>query len=102
MYSWVASGSIWYRHFLTYLGVPLDKVEWWIGDVDTPTATTHQASLPAGVHAVPQGRFLSDMLLQGEIDVLFCPPLPPPYNPVDRPIVRLLADAEASQQAYWR
>ena len=36
MYDWVASGSIWYRHFLRFIGVPPDELQWWIGDVDEP------------------------------------------------------------------
>src|SRR5947208_4207964 len=31
MYDWFASGSIWYRHFLKFVGVPLDSLEYWIG-----------------------------------------------------------------------
>src|SRR5258708_9970382 len=27
MYDWFASGSIWYRHFLNFIGVPLDLLE---------------------------------------------------------------------------
>src|SRR6516164_3425238 len=41
MYDWVASGSIWYRHFLSFIGVPPESLEWWIGDIDAPRATTH-------------------------------------------------------------
>jgi 4,5-dihydroxyphthalate decarboxylase len=29
MYSWGASGSIWYRHFLRWCGVDLNAIEWW-------------------------------------------------------------------------
>ena len=48
MYDWVASGSIWYRHFLRCIGVPLESLDWWIGDIDTPRAATHLYTLPAG------------------------------------------------------
>ncbi len=34
LYSWVASGSVWYRHFQQYIGIPLDAVEWWVGDIE--------------------------------------------------------------------
>jgi 4,5-dihydroxyphthalate decarboxylase len=36
MYDWVASGSIWYRHFLLFIGVAPESLEWWIGDIDSP------------------------------------------------------------------
>jgi 4,5-dihydroxyphthalate decarboxylase len=102
MYSWVASGSVWYRHFLRHIKVPLDSLEWWIGDVDAPTATTHDAALPASVRQVPEGRFLSDMLIKGEIDVLYCPPRPKRYDPVNGPIVRLFPDMRAVERNYFR
>ena len=28
MYDWVASGSIWYRHFLRFIGVPPEDLQW--------------------------------------------------------------------------
>ena len=36
MYDWVASGSVWYRHFLRYIGVKPEDLQWWIGAVDEP------------------------------------------------------------------
>jgi 4,5-dihydroxyphthalate decarboxylase len=59
-HDWVASGSIWYRHFLRFVEVPPESLEWWIGDIDTPRATTHLYSLPAGVRRPPEGRSLSE------------------------------------------
>ncbi len=71
-------------------------------NVDTPTATTHKAALPDGVHPVPAGRFLSDMLIKGEIDVLYSPPRPQRYHPVDGPIVRLFSDPRAVERDYYQ
>ena len=73
MYDWVASGSIWYRHFLRFVEVPSESLEWWIGDIDTPRATTHLSTLPAGVHQPPEGRCLSEMLIAGELDAIYSP-----------------------------
>src|SRR5262249_41872207 len=53
MYSYTASGSIWYRHFLRYAGLAPATVEWWIGDIDTPWSAPMDQSLPAGVKAPP-------------------------------------------------
>jgi 4,5-dihydroxyphthalate decarboxylase len=102
MYSWVASGSIWYRHFLSWCGVDLDRIEWWIGEVDVPNITSHSGDLPAGVRAAPPGRGLSEMLLAGEIDALYSPPKPDRYHPTEGPIVRLIPDIRATEQRYWR
>src|SRR5262250_3790312 len=52
MYDWLASGSIWYRHFLNFVGVRWDRVEWWIGDVEGGWRARHPGELPGGVHAV--------------------------------------------------
>jgi 4,5-dihydroxyphthalate decarboxylase len=102
MYSWVASGSIWYRHFLLWCGLDLNSIEWWIGEVDVPQITSHDGALPAHVHAAPAGRSLSDMLMAGEIDALYSPPRPDRYHPVEGPIVRLIPDIRATEQRYYR
>src|SRR6202789_1539457 len=51
MYDWVASGSIWYRHFLRFINVPPDQLRWWIGEVDGARITNHAYTLPEGVQA---------------------------------------------------
>lgn len=102
MYDWVASGAIWYRHFLRFVGVQPDQVEWWIGSVDEPGITSHVYSLPDGVHAAPAGKPLSEMLLDGELDALYSPPRPRRYHPVDGPIVRLFSDVRGIEGAYFR
>ena len=102
MYDWVASGSIWYRHFLHFIGVPPDKLEWWIGDVDKGWTASHHAALPAGVHPVPEGRFLSEMLLAGDLEAVYSPPRPSRYHPKDGPIVRLFPDCRAVERDYFK
>ena len=102
MYDWVASGSIWYRHFLDFVGVPTTSVEWWIGDVDKGWSAQHQAVLPAGVHPVPPGRFLSEMLLAGDLEAIYSPPRPARYHPKDGPIVRLFPDCRAVERDYFK
>jgi 4,5-dihydroxyphthalate decarboxylase len=102
MYDWVASGSIWYRHFLNFIEVPPASLEWWIGDIDAPRAPTHVYDLPPGVHRAPPGRSLSDMLIAGDLDALLSPPRPRAYHPADGPIVRLFADIRAVERGYFR
>jgi 4,5-dihydroxyphthalate decarboxylase len=102
MYDWVASGSIWYRHFLRFIGVPPDSLEWWIGDIDTPRAPTHLYTLPEGVQRPPPGRSLSEMLIVGELDAIYSPPRPQRYHPVDGPIIRLFSDVRAVERDYFR
>ena len=102
MYDWVASGSIWYRHFLCFIEVPLESIEWWIGDIDTLRAPTHLYTLPITVHRPPQGRSLSDMLIAGELDAIYSPPRPQRYDPVNGPIVRLFSDVRSVERDYFR
>jgi 4,5-dihydroxyphthalate decarboxylase len=101
MYDWVASGSIWYRHFLNFAGVPPARVEWWIGDVDNGWTASHHARLPPGVHPVAEGRFLSEMLLAGDLEAIYSPPRPARYHPKDGPIVRLFPDCRAVERDYF-
>jgi 4,5-dihydroxyphthalate decarboxylase len=101
MFNWVASGSIWYRHFLRSVGVDLETIEWWIGDVDTPSVSEHVVTLPTGVHAPASGRVLSDMLLAGEIDAIMNPQKPRLYHPANGPIVRLFRDIRSVDRSYF-
>jgi 4,5-dihydroxyphthalate decarboxylase len=102
MYDWVASGSIWYRHFLRFIGVPPEQLQWWIGDVDEPKITNHVYTLPHGVQAAPEGRALSEMLIDGELDAIYSPPRPRRYHPQQGPIVRLFPDIRAIERDYFR
>ena len=102
MYDWVASGSIWYRHFLHFVGVEPDQVEWWIGEVDVPRITDHSYALPPGVHAVPPDQSMSEMLVAGELDAIYSPPRPHRYHPEHGPIVRLFRDVRAIEATYFR
>jgi 4,5-dihydroxyphthalate decarboxylase len=102
MYDWVASGSIWYRHFLNFVGVPTARVEWWIGDVEGGWRARHPGELPDGVQAVPEGRYLLEMLLAGDLEAIYSPPRPSRYHPKDGPIVRLFPDCRAVERDYFK
>ena len=102
MYDWVASGSIWYRHFLRFIDVPPESLEWWIGDIDAPRAPTHLYTLPEGVRQPPIGRSLAEMLIAGQLDAIYSPPRPQRYDPVNGPIVRLFPDIRAIERDYFR
>ena len=102
MYDWVASGSIWYRHFLRFVGVPPERLEWWIGDIDEARAPTHVYTLPPGVNAAPAGRSLSQMLIEGDLEAIYSPPRPRLYDPANGPIVRLFPDIRSVERDYFR
>ncbi len=103
MYSYTASGSIWYRHFLRFVGLDPAATQWCIGDVDAAwsSASMNQA-LPPGVSVTAPGRSLSDMLIAGELEAIYSPPRPQAYHPTSGPIVRLFPDFRSIEQAYFR
>ena len=101
MYSYTASGSIWYRHFLRFIGLEPSAIQWWIGDIDTPWSAPMDQTLPPGVNAPAKGRSLSDMLIAGELDAIYSPPRPEAYHPRTGPIVRLFPDFRLVEQEYF-
>ena len=103
MYSYTASGSIWYRHFLRFVGIDPASIEWWIGDVDTAwSSASLNQTLPAGVKSPPVGRSLSDMLVAGELEAIYSPPRPAAYHPRDGALARLFPDFRQVEQDYFR
>jgi 4,5-dihydroxyphthalate decarboxylase len=102
MYDWVASGSIWYRHFLRFIDVSPEDLRWCIGPVDEPNITSHVYTLPDGVASAPAGRALSEMLISGELDAIYSPPRPRRYHPTEGPIIRLFPDIRAIERDYFR
>ena len=102
MYSYTASGSIWYRHFLRFIGADPASIQWWIGDVDAAWSSgSMNQALPPGVHAPAPGRSLSDMLIAGELDALYSPPRPQAYHPKTGPITRLFPDFRHIEYQYF-
>ena len=102
MYSWTASGSIWYRHFLAWAGVDLGAVQWSVGDIDKPWGLQSDPTLPPHVKAPPPGKSLGQMLIEGELDALYSPPTPKDYHPANGPIVRLYPDSRAVECDYFK
>jgi 4,5-dihydroxyphthalate decarboxylase len=102
MYSYTASGSVWYRHFLRYLGVDPAAIRWCIGNIDGAWAAPADLALPPGVTTAPPGRSLSDMLIAGELEAIYSPPRPQAYHPVDGRLARLFPDFRPVEQEYFR
>lgn len=100
MYSWAASGSIWYRQAQADMGVPVDAVQWVIGDIES-TSLAPVGDLPPGVQAAPPGRAVADMLADGEIDAMWSPPRPRRFHPQNGPTVRLFPDYPTVERAWF-
>lgn len=102
MYSYTASGSIWYRHFLRFVGLDPAEIQWWIGDIDMPWSAPMDQTLPPGVNAPPKGRSLADMLIAGELEAIYSPPRPQAYHAETGPIARLFPHFRDVEQEYFR
>jgi 4,5-dihydroxyphthalate decarboxylase len=102
IYNWAASGAVWYRHLLRYLGNDTKKIEWVVGGVDGPaTVRLPDPSLP-NVRPAPAQTALSALLAAKEIDAVFAPLPPQALHPVDGPIVRAFAGFQAMEQKYFK
>ena len=102
MYSWSASGSIWYRHFLAWAGLDPMALQWCIGEIDAGYAPRPEPSLPACAVRPPPGRSLAEMLVAGELDAIYSPSRPVQYHPINGPITRLLADYRPVELQYYK
>ena len=102
MYSWTASGSIWYRHFLEWAGLDPLALRWCIGEIDGAYAPRLDANLPTGVTRPPPGRSLSEMLVDGELDAIYSPSRPVRYDAAAGPIVRLLPEYRSVELRYFQ
>lgn len=101
LYSWAASGAVWYRHFLRYLKQEPAKMQWIVGGTDVPAKVQSVVPFPPHVEAAPEGKSLSDLLLAGGIDAVFTPIPPKKYHPVDGPIARLIPDFPNVEKRYF-
>jgi len=102
VYSWAASGSVWYRHLLRHLGQDPAKMTWIVGGADAPGRVGFLAPFPPHVQDAPEDRSLADLLLTGEIDAVFAPIPPKKYHPVEGPIARLVPDFRALETRYFQ
>ena len=101
IYNWAASGAVWYRHLLRYLGNDTKKIEWVVGGVDGPaTVRLPEPPLP-NVRPAPAGSTLSALLQAKEIHALFAPLPPRALHPTDGPILRAFPAFQAMERKYF-
>jgi 4,5-dihydroxyphthalate decarboxylase len=101
VYSWAASGSVWYRHLLRHLGVDPAKMTWRVGGADAPGRVGFLAPFPSHVQDAPAEKSLVDLLLARELDAVFAPLPPKRYNAADGPVARLVPDFRAVEKRYF-
>ena len=100
---------VWMRGLLAdEYGVKPSDLRWRLGGVDQPLHEMHDP-FPFGRHgasdveleAIPAGKSLSGMLVDGEIDAIFSA-RPPSCFGRDPKVARLFPDYRATEQAYFR
>jgi 4,5-dihydroxyphthalate decarboxylase len=101
IYNWAASGAVWYRHFIRWLGHDVTTITWVVGGPDAPAAIRVPEPRPAHVTVAPQGQSLVDLLAGGQIDAFFAPLPPQKHHPIDGPIVRVFPDFRTIEQRYF-
>lgn len=101
IYNWAASGAVWYRHLVRYLGHDTTKITWIVGGADAPA--TVRLPDPPLVYVTPaaEGSSLSDLLLADKIDAFFAPLPPRRMHPIDGPIVRVFPSFRSMEQKYF-
>jgi 4,5-dihydroxyphthalate decarboxylase len=96
---------VWVRGILAeHYGVPLDSARYRTGGLDTPGRVEKlQVEVPSGVDVqpIPAHRTLSDMLVTGEIDAVYCPRTPRPFAEGRPEIRRLFADPRTEEERYF-
>jgi 4,5-dihydroxyphthalate decarboxylase len=102
IYNWAASGAVWYRHLLRFLGCDPASVQWVVGGTDRPATVTARAPLPPHVRDAPPDRSLTDLLQQGGIDALFTPLPPAAYHRDTGPLARVIPEYPSLEKRYFR
>jgi 4,5-dihydroxyphthalate decarboxylase len=96
---------VWIRGILAeHYGVPVPSVRYRTGGLDQPGRVEKLAvSLPPEVDVQPiePARTLSDMLVKGEIDAVYCPRTPRPFAEGRPEVRRLFADPRAEEERYF-
>ena len=97
---------VWIRGLLAeHYGVPLESGHFRTGGLDQPGRVEKlQVTVPPGVdiQPIPAHRTLSDMLVSGEIDAVYCPRTPRPFAERRPEVRRLFADPRAEEERYFR
>jgi 4,5-dihydroxyphthalate decarboxylase len=105
---WLATSAVWARAILAERGVAMSDIEWVIGKLSPRYTfggafpTQALSGLPAFVSKVlPEGSWLAQNLIDGELDALIQPFPPPEFYDEDSQIVRLYDDPSEAERAYF-
>jgi 4,5-dihydroxyphthalate decarboxylase len=96
---------VWVRGILAeHYNVRLESARYRTGGLDSPGRVEKlQVNVPPGVDVqpIPAHRTLSEMLVSGEIDAVYCPRTPRPFAERRPEVRRLFADPRAEEERYF-
>lgn len=101
---WTLTAAIYARALLTHRHhVPIDQITWVQAGVDAPRRPGITPALPVGVklHEAPDTT-LTQLLLDGAIDVMIAPHAPVAAYESPSPIKHLFSDFANQDEAYWQ
>lgn len=99
------TAAVWIRGILAeFHGVPVDSVRYRTGGLFRPGRTEKVPINPPGIdiEPIPSDQTLGQLLLEGELDAIYTPRLPPGFADGDPRITRLYPDARAAEIEYFR
>ncbi|WP_353186497.1 nitrate ABC transporter substrate-binding protein [Bosea sp. (in: a-proteobacteria)] len=102
---WQDSGNTWTRAALSRAGVGIEDVRWYAGRLSAAHPITDRLgryARPGRIEAMPGEKPMLDALLDGELDAIFTPFMPPGFFTPDSPFRHLLADLPGAELGYFR
>jgi 4,5-dihydroxyphthalate decarboxylase len=103
--AWPNSGNTWARAAIRERGIDITRMTWVVGPVDDPNAVQRNrlaVDYPPHVEQAPEGKTVTGMLLDGEVDALLIPWAPREVFTPDGKIVHLFRDFRAAEKAYYQ
>jgi 4,5-dihydroxyphthalate decarboxylase len=99
------TAAVWIRGILAeFHGVPVDSVRYRTGGLYRPGRAEKVPISPPGIdiQPIPSGQTLGKLLVEGELDAIYTPRVPPEFAAGDPRIKRLYPDARAAEIEYFR
>lgn len=101
---WPDSGNIWTRALLRRSGVDLGSIQWRVGPLTTDHPVTDRIGprgAPANVQHTDAGGTLVGQLLDGRLDAVMTPFMPPGFHRSDSGLRPLLPDVRTAEREYF-
>lgn len=100
---WPNTGNTWTRILLREAGVDIWKIEWVLAPVEAGASSMRVFErVHDNVTVAPAGKSLIGMTADGEIDAMVTAFLPPAFFAPDFPLVHMIPDYRAAEQAYFK